>query len=559
MAEPQSALQEISSPEPSAHVDTFCRDALPPRELLPDMCYDTLPDLLAYPARLNCAVELLDRMVESGCGDRTVFHFDGGHWTYRQLLETANRIAHVLVEDLGVVPGNRVLLRGPNNPMMAACWFAVLKAGAVVVCTMPLLRVRELTFIADKAKIDLALCDARVAADCEQAMSTTAGGFPRENGRVVLFHTAQPDSLEALMRRKPIHFDNCDTAADDVALIAFTSGTTGQGKGTMHYHRDVLAVCDCFPRYVLKADSDDIFCGSPPLAFTYGLGGLILFPMRIGASSILLEQAAPPQLLQGIQNHRATVCFTAPTAYRAMVGLVKGFDISSLRKCVSAGETLPKPTFEAWERETALKIIDGIGSTEMLHIFISAAGDDIIPGSTGRAVPGYEARVLDDDGNPLPPGQLGRLAVKGPTGCRYLDNLERQRGYVHNGWNLTGDSYVMDENGYFWYQARTDDLIVSSGHKIAGPEVEAVLLDHPAVAECGVVGVPDEARGHIVKAFIVLRPGFAAGPELIEELQTFAKAEIAPYKYPRAIEFVDTLPRTETGKLQRFRLRERNQ
>jgi 2-aminobenzoate-CoA ligase len=543
--------------EPSAHVDTFCRDSLPHPELMPDMRYDTLPELAAYPPRLNCAVELLDKMVEAGCGERTVFHYHGGSWTYRQLLETANRIAHVLVEDLGVVPGNRVLLRGPNNPMMAACWFAVLKAGGVVVCTMPLLRVRELTFIADKAKIGLALCDARVAQECEQAMATTGGGFPREGGRVVLFHSAGPGSLESLMAAKPATFDNCDTAADDTALIAFTSGTTGQGKGTMHFHRDVLAICDCFPPYVLKPEPDDIFCGSPPLAFTYGLGGILLFPMRNGASALLLEQASPPHLLQGIQDHRATVCFTAPTAYRAMAGLVKGFDISSLKKCVSAGETLPRATFELWERETGLKIIDGIGSTEMLHIFISASGDDIRPGSTGRAVPGYEARVVDDDFNELPPGTLGRLAVRGPTGCRYLDNLERQQAYVQNGWNLTGDSYIMDDDGYFWYQARTDDMIISAGHNISGPEVEAVLLDHPAVAECGVVGVPDEIRGHIVKAYVVLRPGNEACPELVKELQDFVKAEIAPYKYPREIEFLASLPRTETGKLQRFKLRER--
>ncbi|HYO14213.1 MAG TPA: AMP-binding protein [Thermoanaerobaculia bacterium] len=545
--------------EPSAHVDTFCRDALPPPELLPDMRYDALPELATYPPRLNCAVELLDKMVEAGCGERTVFHYSGGSWTYRQLLTTANRIARVLVEDLGVVPGNRVLLRGPNNPMLAACWFAVLKAGGVVVCTMPLLRVRELTYIADRAKISLALCDTRVCRDCEEAMTTTAAGAPREGGRVIHYNSAEPGALESMMAAKPATFDNCDTAADDTALIAFTSGTTGQGKGTMHFHRDVLAICDCFPPYVLKPEPDDIFCGSPPLAFTYGLGGLLLFPMRVGASSALLEQASPPQLLQGIQEHRATVCFTAPTAYRAMAGLVKGFDLSSLKKCVSAGETLPRATFELWERETGLKIIDGIGSTEMLHMFISSSGDAIRPGSTGQAVPGYQARVVDDDLNDVPPGTVGRLAVKGPTGCRYLDNLERQQAYVQNGWNLTGDSYIMDEDGYFWYQARTDDMIISSGHNISGPEVEGVLLEHPAVAECGVVGVPDEIRGQIVKAFVVLRPGNEPGPEMVKELQDFVKAEIAPYKYPREIEFLPALPRTETGKLQRFKLRERNQ
>ena len=541
----------------SAHVDTFCRDNLPPRELWPDMDYTRLPELAAYPPRLNCAAELLDKAVEKGWGDRTVLHYPGGKWTYGQLLETANRIAHVLVEDLGVVPGNRVLLRGPNNPMMAACWFAVLKAGGVVVCTMPLLRVRELTYIADVARIRLALCDTRVAAECEQAMATTAAGFRREGGRVVHFHSATPGSLESLMAGKPGSFDNCDTAADDTALIAFTSGTTGQGKGCMHFHRDVLAACDCFPPHVLKAEADDVFCGSPPLAFTYGLGGLLLFPMRIGASSLLLEQASPPQLLQGIQDHRATVVFTAPTAYRAMAGPAKGFDLSSLRKCVSAGETLPTPTFELWREATGLEIIDGIGSTELLHMFISSSGDDIRPGSTGQVVPGYEAKVIDDEGNEVSSGTIGRLAVRGPTGCRYMNNLERQRTYVQDGWNLTGDSYIQDEEGYFWYQARTDDMIISAGHNISGPEIEAVLLDHPKVAECGVVGVPDEERGQIVKAYVVLRQGFEPSPELVKELQDFVKAEIAPYKYPRAIEFLDTLPRTETGKLQRFKLRER--
>src|SRR6476661_6024429 len=541
----------------SAHVDTFCADHMPPRELLPVTDWTGIPEL-AYPDRLNCASELLLAMIEAGKGDRIALRFPGGTWTYQHLYETSNRIAHVLVDDFGLRPGNRVLLRGPNNAMMAACWFAILKAGGVVVCTMPLLRERELRYIADKARIRLALTDARIAVDCESAMSTTAAGAPREGARVIHFHSAAPGSLESLMQGKPATFDNCDTAADDTALIAFTSGTTGQGKGTMHFHRDVIACCDCFPPYILKAERDDIFCGSPPLAFTFGLGGILLFPIRIGASTLLLEQASPPHLLQGIQDHRATVVFTAPTAYRAMIDLVKGFDISSLRKCVSAGETLPKATFEKWKEATGLEIIDGIGSTEMLHIFISAAGEEIRPGSTGRVVPGYEARVVNEEGDEVPPGTIGHLAVRGPTGCRYLDNLERQRTYVQNGWNLPGDSYVMDADGYFWYQARTDAMIVSAGHNISGPEIEGVLLDHPAVAECGEVGAPDEIRGQIVKAYIVPRAGVVPGQELVKELQDFVKAEIAPYKYPRAIEFVDALPRTETGKLQRFKLRERD-
>ena len=532
----------------SAHVDHFCQDSLPPRELWPEMRYDRIPEL-AYPPRLNCAVELLDRMVARGHGDRTVFTFPGGRWTYGQLLETANRIAHALVDDLGIVPGNRVLLRGYNNPMMAACWFAVLKTGGVVVCTMPLLRARELTFTATKARIGLALTDARIAAECETAMHGLGG-------RVVAFGSEGPGSLEAMMRGKSTQFDNCDTAADDVALIAFTSGTTGEGKGTMHFHRDVMAVCDCFPRHVLASDRDDVFCGSPPFAFTYGLGGLVLFPMRVGASSVLLEQASPPQLLKGIEEFRPTISFTAPTAYRAIGALLAGRDVSSLRKCVSAGEALPLATFEAWERATGIRIIDGIGATEMLHIFISAAGDDIRPGSTGRAVPGYEALVVNDAFEALAPGSVGRLAVRGPTGCRYLDNLERQRAYVQNGWNLTGDSYVVDADGYFWYQARTDDMIISAGYNISGPEVENVLLLHAHVQECAVVGLPDEERGQVVTAFVVLKPGVTPGAATMRELQDFVKREIAPYKYPRHVEFVDALPRTATGKLQRFRLRE---
>lgn len=535
---------------PSAHVDTFARDHLPPKELWPLMNYRDVPSL-ATRDRLNCAAMLLDDMVADGAGERVVIQSPGGKWTYRELMETSNQIARVLVEDLGVVPGNRVLLRGPNNFMMAACWFAVLKAGGIVVCTMPLLRAREITYATEKARIALALCDGRFLEACEQAKDASS-----RLERVVPFSSDAEGSLEWMMKRKPKTFTPVDTAADDVAIIAFTSGTTGQAKGTMHFHRDIIAIADLFPVSVLQPSRDDVFIGSPPLAFTFGLGGILIFPMRIGASTVLLEQAAPPNLIQGIQDFRATVCFTAPTAYRAMAGIAKDYDISSLKKCVSAGETLPLVTFNKWKDATGLSIIDGIGSTEILHIFISASGDDIRPGSTGKAVPGYEACILDEKGECLPPGTVGHLAVRGPTGCRYLDDPERQRAYVKNGWNLPGDSYRMDEDGYFWYQARTDDLIVSSGYKISGPEVENALLDHPSVQECGVVGVPDDERGSIVKAFIVLRPGFQGSESHMKELQEFVKAQIAPYKYPRAMEFVSALPRTETGKLQRFRLRQ---
>ncbi|MDB4951765.1 MAG: AMP-dependent synthetase and ligase [Gemmatimonadetes bacterium] len=537
--------------EPTAHVDTFARDHLPPRAMWPAMDFSTLPGL-AYPPRLNCAAELLDRMAEGNGGARTAVIFEGGRWTYRELLENANRIAHVLRDDLGLVPGGRVLLRGPNNAWMAACWFAVLKAGGIVVCTMPMLRRRELCYMVDKARIGLALTDARSAGEMDAAHAECP-----VLRRVVRFGDGGAEgSLEALMAGKPAEFANVDTAADDVALIAFTSGTTGQAKGTMHFHRDVLAVCDAFPPHVLKATPDDVFCGSPPLAFTFGLGGILLFPLRIGAAGLLLEVASPPNLLQGIQDHGATVMFTAPTAYRAMLEMLDRYDVRTLRKCVSAGETLPRPTYDAWLERTGIRIIDGIGSTEMLHIFVSAAEEDVRPGSTGRAVPGYRARVVDEAGREVPPGTIGRLAVQGPTGCRYLDAPDRQQAYVHEGWNYTGDAYVMDADGYFWYQARSDDMIISAGYNIAGPEVENAMLDHPWVMECGVVGVPDLERGQVVKAYVVLREGVAGDGDTAKALQEFCKAQIAPYKYPRRIEFVDSLPRTQTGKLQRFRLRE---
>lgn len=539
----------------TGHVDTFCADHAPPPGLWPVRDWTGIPEL-AYPDRMNCAAELLDSMIEAGRGDRIVFRFPGGHWTYTHLYETANRIANVLVQDFELVPGNRVLLRGPNNPMLAACWFAVLKAGGVVVCTMPLLREREIRWVADKSEIKLALTDTRFANECESAFMLHADGTEREGGRVVHFNSDAHYSLEPRMRRASAVFRNHVTAADDTAIIAFTSGTTGEGKGTMHSHRDIMAITDCFPRYVLKPSEDDLFCGSPPLAFTYALGGLLLFPMRFGASALLLEQATPPHLIKAIADFKPTVCFTAPTAYRAMGAMVGEHDVSSLRKCVSAGETLPLSVYESWLKATGIQIIDGIGATEMLHIFISASGEEIRPGATGKVVPGYQARVVDDQMNDVPAGSVGRLAVRGPTGCRYLDNIEQQKKYVRDGWNLTGDSYKLDAEGYFWYQARTDDMIISGGYNIAGPEVENVLLEHSSVFECAVVGEPDEERGHVVKAFIVLQKGIKPGDSLAKELQEFVKARIAPYKYPRAVEFCESLPRTSTGKLQRYRLRQ---
>ncbi len=533
---------------PSAHVDSFCRDSLPAFESWPELVFD-LPDV-RYPERLNCGVELLDQTITAHGPDRAcLVQPDGERWSYAELRATANRVANVLVDELGIVPGNRVLLRGPNNAWLVACWFGVLRAGAVVVTTMPLLRPGELSTVHEIARVDLALCDHRFLEDLRAA---DLGG-----AQIVAYGGPGDDDLTQRIDRVPDDFAPVETSADDVALLAFTSGTTGRPKATMHFHRDVLANADTFSRHVLKPTRGDVFTGTPPLAFTFGLGGLVVFPLRVGASTLLIEKATPAELAAHIEAYQVTICFTAPTAYKAMIAggsAQSPSSLSSLRRCVSAGEHLPVATWQAFRDATGLRIIDGIGSTEMLHIFISAADDAIVPGSTGVPVPGFRAAVVDAGGNPLPAGEAGRLAVKGPTGCRYLAD-PRQSAYVQNGWNITGDTFVQDEQGYFWYQARSDDMIISSGYNIAGPEVEEAVLRHPDVVECAVVGLPDEDRGQLVSAFVVLREGVAGDPAFVAGLQNFVKAEIAPYKYPRTVRIVENLPRTSTGKLQRFRLR----
>ncbi len=533
----------------SAHVDTFAAGLLPPREQRPDMIF-SLPEL-QYPDRMNCAARLLDRHVFAGNADRRCALGSGVAWSYGEMLRTANRIANVLVDDLGIVPGNRVLLRAPNSPMLATCWFAVLKAGAIAVTSMPLLRAGELRFMIEKAEVRHALCDARLADDLRIA-SGAVEGF-----RTVCFGSGEPESLEGHMASKPEAFDNVDTAAEDVAAIAFTSGTTGRPKAAVQTHRDFLASCDSYGAHVLRPSRDDLFCGTPPLAFTYGLGGLLLFPMHAGAATLLLEKATPELLLQAIEEYRVSVLFTAPVAYRAMAESVGAYDVGSLHTCVSAGETLPPSVWRAWYEKTGVKILDGIGSTEMFHIFVGSPVERAIPGSTGLVVPGYRAEIHDDAGNPLPPNTVGRLAVKGPTGCRYLDD-ERQTTYVRSGWNYPGDAYRMDEEGRFWYVARIDDMIISSGYNISGPEVEAALMEHPDVSECAVVAKPDRLRlTNVVKAYVVLADGIAADEAKASALGEFVRSRIAPFKCPREIEFVASLPRTETGKVQRFRLRQK--
>ena len=542
---------------PSGHVDSFSRDHLPPRDQWPVMDYSSLPELAAYGGRMNAAVELLDKSVAQFGGERVMIRYGDLTWSYDDLKDRVDRIAKVLTEDMNLVPGNRVMLRGPNNPMMAACWLAVVKAGLVCVATMPLLRGRELAYMLEKAEIRHALCDVALGDEIRSAQERAP------ILETIAYFTATGEAgdpaadLDTAMASKSGGFEPCDTAADDVALIAFTSGTTGQPKGTMHFHRDIVAMCDCFPRYVFEGGSDDVYTGSPPVAFTFGLGAQLAFPLRFGASVVYLDRPPSPEALwETIVKYKVNTLYTAPVMFRAMADIAGDYDISSLEKAVSAGETLPAPIWEAFHKATGVRIIDGIGSTEMIHIFVSAKQEEMRAGYTGKAIPGYEACIMGDDGTILGPGEPGNLAVRGPTGCRYLDNPERQAAYVRDGWNLPGDVYVQTEDGYFQYQARADDMIIAAGYNIAGPEVEAALLDHPLVRECAVVGAPDPERGTVVKAYVVLREAGDASPETVKALQDFVKAEIAPYKYPRLVEFVDDLPRTETGKVQRFKLRQ---
>jgi 2-aminobenzoate-CoA ligase len=533
---------------PTAHSDSFSRDNLPPEDQWPDM------DLsgFEYPEYLNAAVEMTDVMVQKGFGDHTALIGNGRRRTYKELADWSNRLAHALVEDYGVKPGNRILIRSANNPAMVACWLAATKAGAVVVNTMPMLRAGELTKIIDKAEISLALCDTRLMD--ELVVAAKSNSFLE---KVVGFDgTANFDAeLDRIALDKSVRFDAVKTGRDDVALLGFTSGTTGEAKATMHFHRDLLAVADGYAKEILGVTPDDVFVGSPPLAFTFGLGGLAIFPLRFGAAATLLESASPPEMIKIIEKYKATICFTAPTAYRVMLrAMDEGADLSSLRAAVSAGETLPAPVYDEWLEKTGKPMLDGIGATEMLHIFISNRFADSKAACTGKPVTGYQARIVDDQMQDVAVGDIGYLAVKGPTGCRYLAD-DRQRKYVRDGWNLTGDSFYQDPEGYFHFAARSDDMIISSGYNIAGPEVEAALLAHPAVVECAVIGAEDNERGQVVEAHIVLAQGHEAVDATVKILQDHVKATLAPYKYPRSVKFVAELPKTQTGKIQRFRLR----
>ena len=545
--------RKIASLGPSAHVDTFARDNLPPFDQWPDLILER-PEF-QYPEQLNIAVELTDRLVERGCGDRVALIGNGRRRTYKELTDWSNRLAHALVENYGIEPGNRVLIRSGNNPALVAAWLAATKAGAVVVNTMPMLRAGELAKIIDKAEISLALTDSRIAD--ELVVTAKNSRFLKQ---VVSFDgTSNHDAeLDRIALDKSVKFDAVKTSHDDVALLGFTSGTTGEPKATMHFHRDLLIIADGYAQEVLNVTPDDVFVGSPPLAFTFGLGGLAIFPLRFGATATLLENASPANMIEIIETYKATICFTAPTAYRAMLAAMdNGADLSSLRIAVSAGETLPPPVFEDWTRKTGKPILDGIGTTELLHIFITNRIGDACAGATGRPVSGYEAKIVDAYMNEVAPGTVGRLAVRGPTGCRYLADA-RQKSYVCDGWNLTGDAFLRDAEGRFHFAARAADMIVSAGYNIAGPEVEAALLSHPDVSECAVVGATDSERGQIVSAYVVLKPGVIGDPLCVKRLQDHVKAVIAPYKYPRAVSFVDALPKTQTGKIQRFKLRQQS-
>ena len=546
---------------PSSHTDTFTRDRLPPKDQWPVFIADR-PEL-QYPDTLNAADELVDRHVREGRGQRIALrgvtdieqHSGEFCWTYAELQDKVNRIAQVLTRDMGLVPGNRILLRGGNSPMMAACLLASFKAGLVAVPTMPLLRASELAAIIERAQVSAALCDNLLTEELRHCMTAGHAHHAPCLQQMVEFRSGAANGLEQRMQHHGDRFEAHPTSRDDVCLIAFTSGTTGKPKGTMHFQRDVLAMCDLFPRHILGMTENDVVCGTPPIAFTFGLGGLLAFPLRYGASTVLLEKHTPETLLQTVARYKVTQCYTAPTMYRQMATLVKGYDLSSLRHPVSAGEALPDATRQLWQQATGITMTDGIGGTEVIHIYISSAGEQVQRGSIGQVVPGYIAQIVDDDMQAVTPGTVGRLAVRGPTGCKYLDD-PRQQDYVKAGWNLPGDTFVMDAKGYFSYQARNDDMIISAGYNIAGPEVESALLLHPAVAECGVVGMNDDERGQIVQAFVVLKPGHTGSEAMAKSLQEHVKQTIAPFKYPRKVVFLNALPRTETGKLQRFKLRQ---
>ena len=537
------------TPFNSAQTDRFVHDGMPLPEQRPEMCYD-LPEL-QIAQQANLVDVLLRRIDERGLMGKVFLCSDKIALSYADASDRINRIAQVLTEDFGLVPGNRVLLRGGNSIGMALAWLGVVKAGLIAVATMPLLRAKELGEVIEKAQVTLALCDATLLDELRLAKTqakplTTIVPFNLMN---------EPGSLAVLATQKDGHFKACQTASDDVALMAFTSGTTGKPKAVVHTHRDVLAACEAWPRHILRATADDIVMGSPPLAFTFGLGGLLLFPMWAGASVYFPAISYTPEAMVKLINEtRATIVYTAPTFYRQMAAFAKQLGTPTLRICVSAGEALPDATRQLWKEATGIEMLDGIGATEMFHIFISSKPNDVRRGAIGKVVPGYTAKVVDEGGDEVPLGTVGKLAVKGPTGCKYLDDA-RQAKYVKDGWNYPGDAFTQDADGYFFYQARDDDMIITSGYNVGGPEVEDALMQHPAVAECGVIGLPDDERGMVVKAFVVLKPGVESGDACVKLLQEHVKATLAPFKYPRQIEFISKLPRTETGKLQRFKLR----
>ena len=539
------------SKTPSSHIDTFIIDNMPPENLWPEMDYSVLSELASYPERMNVATELLDKMAAQGCADKPIIYFKDEIWTYEDLMHYSNQIANVLVEDYGMVSGERILLRSGNHPMLIASWFAILKAGGIAIATMPVLRERELVYMIKKAKVNLAISDIKLAEDIE-----AAGRQTDDLRNILYFGSEDYDSLNKAMANKSSTFDNIDTSACDPCVIGFTSGSTGTPKGTLHFHRDILAVADTFIRYVVKIRSDDIVCGSPQIAFLYGLCAYMTDTMRFGASTVVVERATPEVLLETIEKYKATVCFSTPSGYKLMLDEIGKYDTSSLRLCIAGGEPLAPAVFHQWEEKTGVKIINGLGISELLHIFISASGDDIRPGLIGKAVPGFEVRVVDENFNDTLPGEIGQMIVKGPNGCRYLDDIERQKSYIRDGWNLSGDLCIRDEEGYFSYEARTDDMILTGGYNVSGLEVEVVLMEHEAVREVAVVGSPDKDRGQIVKAFIELKDKNLAGEDLITELQNFVKSQISAFKYPRAIEFLGGLPHTPTGKIQRGALRQ---
>ena len=540
---------------------------LPPEEMRPEKVY-SIPEVQDYPARLNPARELLDRNVEEGRGGKPALLFQDRVITYGALAEQANRLGNVLASH-GVEEEDRVVILSPNQPLSLVANFAALKLGAVPVPASPLLSPPEVSWVINNSEARALLVHTAMLPLVEKAR-------PEFSSEPVVLGLAPPsdelskadvESVLPLMEKADAALEAVLREKDRVGILLYTSGTTGKPKGVVHLVEEILAVADTFGHYGWKLRDDDVVFSPAPLAFAAGYGAMAIIPFRFGAAVSIMPRFEPEAAFETVQQHHATVLTILPTSYRKMLqveGAEKRFDLSSVRMCTGGGEALTAETYGQWLDRFGLEIFEGFGTTEMFYVFVSVAvTEKAKPGSIGTPVPGYEVKVVSEEGNEVGPGEIGRMVAKGPTGTLYWrpqeENgrlMESQRhAVVGKGWNVVGDYLYGDEDGYFWFVSREDDLIKSSGYRIGPEEIEMVILKHPAVADAGVIGVPDPVRGQNTKAFVVLTEGYAPSGELKQEIIDFCRNDIAVYKLPREVEFVETLPRTVTGKLLRRVLR----